>query len=203
MKHGLARISSTVSTVHHLCKSVFHPWPNQCHFRSPYSSVRGFAFFASLAVLIDRVFNTVLVQGLVQPLVRANNLLSDKGNSATDETRIGTDKFNCFYRPSSVQIRVSSVPNQHSRIIMKPLTKITLGILCGFLSSCGLTTQAAEKTNVVLIYIDDLGYGDLGCYGCKDIPTPNIDQLAKEGSCGLLWRGDGCCISEQTACEKQ
>ena len=38
-----------------------------------------------------------------------------------------------------------------------------------------------EKPNVVLIYIDDLGYGDLGAYGCTDIPTPNIDQLAKEG----------------------
>ena len=35
--------------------------------------------------------------------------------------------------------------------------------------------------NVVLIYIDDLGYGDVGCYGCKDIPTPNIDRLAAEG----------------------
>jgi arylsulfatase A-like enzyme len=33
----------------------------------------------------------------------------------------------------------------------------------------------------VLIYIDDLGYGDLGCYDCKDIPTPNIDRLAAEG----------------------
>ena len=38
-----------------------------------------------------------------------------------------------------------------------------------------------EKPNVVLIYIDDLGYGDLGCYGAKDIPTPNIDRLAREG----------------------
>jgi hypothetical protein len=40
---------------------------------------------------------------------------------------------------------------------------------------------AAEKPNVVLIYIDDLGYGDLGCYGSTDIPTPNIDRLAREG----------------------
>lgn len=38
-----------------------------------------------------------------------------------------------------------------------------------------------EKPNVVLIYIDDLGYGDLGVYGCTDIPTPNIDRLAEEG----------------------
>lgn len=35
--------------------------------------------------------------------------------------------------------------------------------------------------NIVLIYIDDLGYGDIGPYGCKDIPTPYIDQLATEG----------------------
>jgi arylsulfatase A-like enzyme len=35
--------------------------------------------------------------------------------------------------------------------------------------------------NVVLIYIDDVGYGDVGCYACKDIPTANIDRLAKEG----------------------
>lgn len=37
------------------------------------------------------------------------------------------------------------------------------------------------KPNVVLIYIDDLGYGDIGCYGSKDIPTPHIDRLAAEG----------------------
>ena len=41
--------------------------------------------------------------------------------------------------------------------------------------------RAQTLPNVVLIYIDDLGYGDVGCYGCKDIPTPNIDSLAKDG----------------------
>lgn len=35
--------------------------------------------------------------------------------------------------------------------------------------------------NVILILTDDQGYGDLSCYGAKDIRTPNIDQLAKEG----------------------
>jgi N-acetylgalactosamine-6-sulfatase len=34
---------------------------------------------------------------------------------------------------------------------------------------------------VVLILADDLGYGDLGCYGCPDIKTPHIDRLAKQG----------------------
>lgn len=38
-----------------------------------------------------------------------------------------------------------------------------------------------EKPNIVLIYVDDLGYGDLGCYGSKDIPTPHVDRLATEG----------------------
>ena len=38
--------------------------------------------------------------------------------------------------------------------------------------------NAADKPNVVLIYIDDLGYGDIGCYDCEDIPTPHIDRLA-------------------------
>ena len=40
----------------------------------------------------------------------------------------------------------------------------------------------AEKPNVVFILADDLGYGDLGCYGAKDIRTPNLDRLAREGT---------------------
>ena len=35
--------------------------------------------------------------------------------------------------------------------------------------------------NIVFILVDDMGYGDLGCMGCKDIATPNIDRLANEG----------------------
>ena len=37
------------------------------------------------------------------------------------------------------------------------------------------------RPNVVLIVADDLGYGDLGCFGCPDIPTPNIDSIARAG----------------------
>jgi len=45
------------------------------------------------------------------------------------------------------------------------------------------TASAAipSQPNVVLIYCDDLGYGDLGCYGSKAIATPNIDKLAQSG----------------------
>jgi len=40
----------------------------------------------------------------------------------------------------------------------------------------------ADRPNIVLLYADDLGYGDVGCYNPKSkIPTPNIDRLAKEG----------------------
>ncbi|HYW80366.1 MAG TPA: arylsulfatase [Thermoguttaceae bacterium] len=42
-------------------------------------------------------------------------------------------------------------------------------------------TAAAEKPNLIYIMVDDLGYGDLGCYGQRRIKTPSIDRLAAEG----------------------
>ncbi len=47
-----------------------------------------------------------------------------------------------------------------------------------------LTTavMAADKPNVVIILTDDLGYGDLGCYGHPKFKTPRIDQMAAEGA---------------------
>ena len=41
--------------------------------------------------------------------------------------------------------------------------------------------HAAEKPNVVIIYGDDVGFADLGCYGATKIPTPNLDKLAQQG----------------------
>lgn len=43
------------------------------------------------------------------------------------------------------------------------------------------TLVGAEKPNIVLIYADDLGYGDVACYGATKLKTPNIDKLAAEG----------------------
>lgn len=41
--------------------------------------------------------------------------------------------------------------------------------------------KPAARPNILLILMDDLGYADLGCQGCKDVPTPNIDTIAKNG----------------------
>lgn len=50
-----------------------------------------------------------------------------------------------------------------------------------FIFSFGVPVIGYTAPNVLLIYTDDLGYGDLGCYGHPVIETPNIDQLAQDG----------------------
>lgn len=45
----------------------------------------------------------------------------------------------------------------------------------------GCRIRRVSGPNVILIYADDLGYGDLGCYGSTTISTPNLDRLAEEG----------------------
>jgi arylsulfatase A-like enzyme len=42
-------------------------------------------------------------------------------------------------------------------------------------------SSAADKPNIVIIFADDLGYGDLGCYGHPSIRTPHLDRMAGEG----------------------
>ena len=53
--------------------------------------------------------------------------------------------------------------------------------LSAMLALCSLTLQAGEQPNILLIYVDDLGYGDLSSYGHPVIETPNVDRLAAQG----------------------
>lgn len=56
-------------------------------------------------------------------------------------------------------------------------------VLVGLSSTlaAGTFLQAAEQPNIIFIMADDLGYGDLGCYGQTIIKTPRLDQMAAEG----------------------
>ncbi len=67
------------------------------------------------------------------------------------------------------------------------------GLLAAVLALCGAlpaircsgpsgTARASGPPNVVLILLDDLGVGDLGCYGSKEVATPNLDRLAGSGA---------------------
>lgn len=60
----------------------------------------------------------------------------------------------------------------------------TLSIFASLLFVPIATVPASDsprKPNILLIMADDLGYGELGCYGGKDAPTPNLDAMAKAG----------------------
>ncbi len=62
-------------------------------------------------------------------------------------------------------------------------TAVTGTIAAGLYPSIGLAQDtSARKPNVVILFIDDLGYGDLGCFGNKRILTPHIDSLAANGA---------------------
>lgn len=67
---------------------------------------------------------------------------------------------------------------------MKFLTITLIVTTLSILNSCNTPQDQAEESrgpNVVIIYADDLGYGDVAAYGATEITTPNIDMLAREG----------------------
>ena len=56
-----------------------------------------------------------------------------------------------------------------------PLTGVAL------LAGCSGSPQKPQKPNVIIIYADDIGYGDLSCNGTAAVSTPNVDSLAEHG----------------------
>ncbi|MEM1295572.1 MAG: sulfatase [Verrucomicrobiota bacterium] len=68
-----------------------------------------------------------------------------------------------------------------------------------FLLTAATLSAEALKPNIVLIFVDDLGYGDLGCYGSTTIKTPNLDQLAANGQRWTSFYASGStCVPSRT-----
>ena len=74
-------------------------------------------------------------------------------------------------------------PHSHTRLTPAILWLTTAAILLVRVSSSSIVAAEDETPpNVVLLFADDLGYGDLACYGHPYAQTPNLDRLAAEGS---------------------
>jgi arylsulfatase A-like enzyme len=65
--------------------------------------------------------------------------------------------------------------------MLQPTFRLYRLFFMGLILSNNLLAQKNAKPNIILIYADDLGYGDLSCYGATAIQTPNIDKLADKG----------------------
>ena len=61
------------------------------------------------------------------------------------------------------------------------LTPLLLTLPVALISCTNLKDSKQEKPNIIIIYTDDVGYGDISCYGASLVRTPNIDNLASNG----------------------
>ena len=64
---------------------------------------------------------------------------------------------------------------------MKALIAVAAILSCSLAAECAAQPAAAPKPNIVVIFADDLGYGDIGAFGAPNIRTPRLDALAAEG----------------------
>ncbi len=67
-----------------------------------------------------------------------------------------------------------------NRIAVKRLGAVLLTLLV-FAATSAAEVAGDERPNFVIIFADDMGYGDIGCFGSTEIRTPHLDRMAKEG----------------------
>lgn len=81
--------------------------------------------------------------------------------------------------------------------VFKSKSKFIPGVIgiASLVPSQSAIAQTIKKPNIVIIYADDLGYGDVSCYGATKINTPNIDRLANQG---LLFTNAHCSSATST-----
>ncbi|MDD4516244.1 arylsulfatase [Massilibacteroides sp.] len=68
------------------------------------------------------------------------------------------------------------------------------GVCLSLITSCSIRNKEVKSPNIIYILADDLGYGDLACYGQKFIKTPNLDRMAAEGM-QFMQHYAGCTVS--------
>jgi len=64
---------------------------------------------------------------------------------------------------------------------MKTLTVLLATLIFFGCLSCSSPGEETTKPNIIIIFTDDMGYGDLGCYGHPNIETPRLDHMADQG----------------------
>jgi arylsulfatase A-like enzyme len=143
-------------------------------------------FYGSRRMAVVLSANRKRVQRLMagKPLMRHNVDLpmfnTDTRATASNSPATPMSEPTAMRRYTAFMV-LPSFPPQLLHIIAALILIAAVAELSTAQENSAVIEDSARAPNVILILADDLGYGDLGCYGQKLIQTPNIDRLAREG----------------------